>query len=226
MSVTNAISGLVAIGGMFLLGGGVVPQTTGQSLAALAVFLANINIFGGFKVTGEMLNLFRRPGDAKDYSWLYLIPAALFGGACLWTLNTDGIQGFVQAGYLLSSLLCIGAIQGLAAQATARTGNLLGVLGVVTGVGSALLQMGYSQEVLMQWLGLTGGGAAVGLAVASRVTALQLPQTVAALHALVGLAAVAASSASVLQDLGHLDVLHVCCFPIEFFFQVCLGLPC
>lgn len=210
MSVTNAISGLVAVGGIFMLGGGLVPQTPGQCLAALAVFVANVNIFGGFKVTQEMLNLFRRPTDPKDYPWLYLIPAVLFGGACLWVLNTDGLEGFVQAGYLLASLLCIGAISGLSAQTTARSGNMLGLLGVTIGIASALLQVGYSQDVLMQFLGLTAGGAAVGLGIAARVTALQLPQTVAALHALVGFAAAAASAASILETASeHLDSVHV-----------------
>lgn len=209
MSVTNAISGLVAVGGMLLLGGGVVPETPGQGLAALAVFLANINIAGGFLTTQKMLNLFRRPGDPKDYGWLYLLPAVLFGAGCLWAVNSGDADGFVQAGYLLSSLLCIGAISGLSAQATARAGNLIGALGVMTGIGSALLHMGYPHEVLIQYLGLTAAGGAVGLGVAARVTALQLPQTVAALHALVGLAAAAASASSVMQDLDHLSTLHV-----------------
>lgn len=46
MSVTNAVSGVVGIAGMFLLGGGVLPQTGPQLLAAISVFLANVNIFG------------------------------------------------------------------------------------------------------------------------------------------------------------------------------------
>ena len=47
MSVTNAISGMVAVGGVFIMGGGWVPHTIPQAFAALAVLLANVNIFGG-----------------------------------------------------------------------------------------------------------------------------------------------------------------------------------
>ncbi len=51
MSVTNAISGIVAAGGLALMGGGYLPSTTAQVLAASAVFISTINIFGGFLVT-------------------------------------------------------------------------------------------------------------------------------------------------------------------------------
>jgi len=59
MSVTNAISGMVAVGGMFVMGGGYMPQTAPQWLAALSVALANVNIFGGFVITKRMLDMFR-----------------------------------------------------------------------------------------------------------------------------------------------------------------------
>lgn len=59
MSVTNAISGMVAVGGMFVMGGGYMPQTVPQWLAALSVVLANVNIFGGFVITKRMLDMFR-----------------------------------------------------------------------------------------------------------------------------------------------------------------------
>jgi len=59
MSVTNAISGMVAVGGMFVMGGGYMPQTVPQWLAALSVVLANVNIFGGFVITKRMLDSFR-----------------------------------------------------------------------------------------------------------------------------------------------------------------------
>jgi len=59
MSVTNAISGMVGVGGMFIMGGGYMPQTVPQWLAALSVVLANVNIFGGFVITKRMLDMFR-----------------------------------------------------------------------------------------------------------------------------------------------------------------------
>ena len=59
MSVTNAISGMVGVGGMFVMGGGYMPHTVSQWLAALSVVLANVNIFGGFVITKRMLDMFR-----------------------------------------------------------------------------------------------------------------------------------------------------------------------
>jgi len=50
MSVTNAVSGIVAVGGMVLMGGGYFPSTLSQALAATAVLIASINIFGGVRI--------------------------------------------------------------------------------------------------------------------------------------------------------------------------------
>lgn len=62
MSVTNAISGITAAGGLVLMGGGVLPNNTATSLAAIATLVSSINITGGFIITKRMLDMFRRPG--------------------------------------------------------------------------------------------------------------------------------------------------------------------
>jgi NAD(P) transhydrogenase subunit alpha len=58
MSVTNAISGIIIIGGMLQLGGNI--PTVVLVLSFMAVLLASINIFGGFLVTQRMLKMFRK----------------------------------------------------------------------------------------------------------------------------------------------------------------------
>lgn len=58
-SVTNAISGMVGIGGLFILGGGFLPETIPQSLGALSVLLAFVNVGGGFVITKRMLDMFK-----------------------------------------------------------------------------------------------------------------------------------------------------------------------
>merc|ERR1719407_228418 len=60
MAVTNAISGMTAVGGMFAMGGGVLPTTTGETIAAAATGISMINVTGGFLVTKKMLDLFKR----------------------------------------------------------------------------------------------------------------------------------------------------------------------
>ncbi len=58
MSVTNAISGIIVVGGMLQIGGGLASPAS--VLGALAILLAALNISGGFLVTHRMLKMFRR----------------------------------------------------------------------------------------------------------------------------------------------------------------------
>ena len=58
MSVTNAISGIIIVGGLLQAN-----SNTGEAalyLGLAAVFFATINIAGGFLVTKRMLKMFRK----------------------------------------------------------------------------------------------------------------------------------------------------------------------
>ncbi|EPT06057.1 NAD transhydrogenase [Fomitopsis schrenkii] len=208
MSVTNAISGMVGVGGLFVMGGGYFPGTVPQVLGALSVLLASVNVAGGFVITKRMLDMFKRPTDPPEYSWLYGIPAILFTGGFL-TAASTGMSGLIQAGYLTSSVLCISSLSGLASQATARQGNILGMLGVGSGILASLAAVGFPVETLVQFAGVSALGGLFGTVIGRRITAIELPQMVAALHSVVGLAAVLTSIASVLADVGHASTLHL-----------------
>ncbi|HVH98054.1 MAG TPA: Re/Si-specific NAD(P)(+) transhydrogenase subunit alpha [Enhygromyxa sp.] len=58
MSVTNAISGIIIIGGMLQIGGPISEPSV--ILGAIAILVATINIAGGFLVTQRMLKMFHR----------------------------------------------------------------------------------------------------------------------------------------------------------------------
>lgn len=58
MSVTNAISGIIIIGGMLQISGPLNSPTT--ILGAIAILVGTINISGGFLVTQRMLKMFRK----------------------------------------------------------------------------------------------------------------------------------------------------------------------
>ena len=58
MSVTNAISGIIIIGGMLQISGELTAPTT--ILGAIAILVGTINIAGGFLVTQRMLKMFRK----------------------------------------------------------------------------------------------------------------------------------------------------------------------
>ena len=58
MSVTNAISSVIIVGA--LIAAGPTDFSVAKFLGFLAVFLASVNIFGGFAVTERMLSLFKK----------------------------------------------------------------------------------------------------------------------------------------------------------------------
>jgi H+-translocating NAD(P) transhydrogenase subunit alpha len=58
MSVTNAISGIIIIGGMLQISGSSMSATT--ILGAIAILVGTINISGGFLVTQRMLKMFQK----------------------------------------------------------------------------------------------------------------------------------------------------------------------
>jgi len=55
MSVSNAISGQVILGGIFMISS---DNMVTAGLAGLAIFIASMNDFGGFMVTYKMLKMF------------------------------------------------------------------------------------------------------------------------------------------------------------------------
>ncbi|MGF9753711.1 Re/Si-specific NAD(P)(+) transhydrogenase subunit alpha [Microvirga sp. 0TCS3.31] len=57
MSVTNAISGIIVVGAILQAP---VDNLAVQLIAAVAILLASINVFGGFLVTRRMLNMFQK----------------------------------------------------------------------------------------------------------------------------------------------------------------------
>eukprot|EP01083_Nonionella_stella_P145386 455422_1 len=201
MSVTNAVSGITAVGGLVLVGGGVFPTTTTQMLAATAVGLSAVNIGGGFRITHRMLDMFKRPGDPKEHPNLYFIPAAVFGGG-YFLMAGFGPSGYTQLAYLGSSLCCVAGIGGLASQKTARLGNSIGMVGIGTGISTTLFALAATGPQYVQMGTLLGAGAAGGYAIANKAQVTELPQLVAAMHSAVGLAAAITSIASMMNPSG------------------------
>jgi len=212
MSVTNAISGTTALGGLALLSQGWYQMGVVAYAAAASVALSAINIAGGFLMTGRMLDMFRRPDDPPSYEWMYSLPTLGAIAVYAWlTVNGAATAGMHAMVGLTSACLCIGAIWGLSSQETARLGNALGSSGVALGVAATMAPMvpTMSAIALRDCAAVLAGGGAVGLLIAARVAITDLPQLVAAFHSLVGLAAAVTSIASfaahpaAASDLGH-----------------------
>ncbi len=58
MSVTNAISSIIILGG--LIAAGTELNSSSTCLGGLAIFITSINIFGGFVVTQRMLAMYKK----------------------------------------------------------------------------------------------------------------------------------------------------------------------
>jgi H+-translocating NAD(P) transhydrogenase subunit alpha len=68
MSGTNAIHGIVVLGGILLLAEGDIDDAFTKVLLLVAVIFGTINVVGGFLVTDRMLEMFkdRRPATGDD----------------------------------------------------------------------------------------------------------------------------------------------------------------
>lgn len=215
MAVTNAISGMTAVGGMIVLAhgttetSGLIPDSPAHWMGAVATALSFVNIVGGFLITGKMLDLFRRPEDPDDFFEFYLAPSALLlaglGGAWFYGANLENVSGSVG---IAAAVCSIAAIAGLADQKSARTGNVLGIAGVTYGLAATAADMSIAgaAPAAFQQVGLLGGlGGVVGATLASKVGPTELPQTVAAFHSLVGIAAMAGAAGEFLGNAGDLS---------------------
>ncbi|TNN15342.1 NAD(P) transhydrogenase [Schistosoma japonicum] len=207
MSVTNAVSGITAVGGLLLMGGGLYPSSLPECLAASATLLSAINIGGGFVVTQRMLNMFKRPTDLPEYNYLFTIPAAALMGAYGYgalTLPPSLLTDMHHTTYLASSLCCIGALTALSSQKRCRVGNALGVIGVTSGLVTTLGLIQPNIELFTQMGACLTGGSLIGAIAAKRIQVTDLPQMVALFHSLVGAAAVLTCIANYMVEAPHL----------------------
>jgi NAD(P) transhydrogenase subunit beta len=95
--------------------------------------------------------------------------------------------------YLIGSVLFILALKGLASPVSARRGNLLGMVGMLLAV---LTTFAITRNWAVIIVAIAIGGS-VGAFVARRVEMTQMPELVAAMHSLVGMAAVLIAIAAV-----------------------------
>ena len=103
--------------------------------------------------------------------------------------------------YLVAAVLFIFALKGLSSPVTARRGNSLGMIGMALAVATTLVVAHHAVFGLMAGAVLIGGG--IGTLLARRVQMTEMPELVAAMHSLVGLAAVLIAIAAILHTGEH-----------------------
>ncbi len=96
--------------------------------------------------------------------------------------------GFTTAAYVVAAVLFILALGGLSGQESAKRAIWYGIVGMAIAVLATLIGPGHG--LWPASLVLIAGGAAIGYQLATRVQMTQMPELVAIMHSLVGLAAV------------------------------------
>ncbi|MDC0431870.1 NAD(P)(+) transhydrogenase (Re/Si-specific) subunit beta [Paracoccaceae bacterium] len=96
--------------------------------------------------------------------------------------------GFTTAAYVVAAVLFILSLGGLSGQESAKRAVWYGIVGMGLAVGATLIGPGSGLWLLS--LVLIGIGGFIGMQLAQRVQMTQMPELVAAMHSLVGLAAV------------------------------------
>ena len=97
-------------------------------------------------------------------------------------------EGIITMAYLAASILFILALGGLSNQETARRGNYYGMTGMAIALLATMIGIVTANYLLM--FACIGIGGLIGLILAKKVEMTQMPELVAILHSLVGLAAV------------------------------------
>ena len=130
-------------------------------------------------------------------------------------------QGLVTVAYIGATILFILALGGLSNQETARRGNLYGMVGM--GVALLATLFGVVTDNYALLIGALVIGAAIGLILAKRVQMTQMPELVAILHSLVGMAAVFVGFASFADPNVHFIGVEKTIHDIEIYLGVLIG---
>ncbi len=208
MSVTNAISGMVGIGGLFILGEDTSPELSLRLLvrrpccSLLSTCPVASSSPSACSICSDDQPIRRSTPGSTAYRRSCSVAASLpLRPPVPLVLSKPAIWS---APYSASA-----PFRALLLRPRRGMGNMLGMLGVGSGVLASLLAVGFSPEVLAQFGGLAALGSLAGFLIGKRITPTDLPQTVAALHSVVGLAAVLTSIGSVMADLSHVTTLHL-----------------
>jgi NAD(P) transhydrogenase subunit beta len=131
--------------------------------------------------------------------------------------------GIITVSYIIATILFILALGGLSNQETARRGNWYGITGMAIALVATVLGIVTAHFELLLAALVIGGS--VGLIAARRVQMTQMPELVAILHSLVGLAAVAVGFANFMdpQRLTHYTGVELTIHDIETYLGILIG---
>ncbi len=131
------------------------------------------------------------------------------------------ITGIVMAAYLGSMVLFILALGGLSNQETARRGNVYGIVGMAVALLTTYFAAVHANYAVLAGALVIGG--AIGIVLARRVQMTQMPELVAILHSLVGLAAMLVGYANFLGPQTGFAGVELTIHDIETYVGILIG---
>jgi NAD(P) transhydrogenase subunit beta len=130
-------------------------------------------------------------------------------------------SSLITVSYLAAAILFILALGGLKNNQSARRGNLYGMIGMTIAVLVTITAFVTQNHNILIVVMVIGGVS--GFAISRRVKMTQMPELVAILHSLVGLAAVLIGFANFLDTSVHLMGVEKTIHEIEIFLGICIG---
>ena len=130
-------------------------------------------------------------------------------------------EGIVTVAYISATILFILALGGLSHPETARRGNLYGIIGMSIALLATIFGV-VTAHYPMLLAGLAAGGI-IGLILARRVQMTQMPELVAILHSLVGLAAVLVGFVNFLDPAVQYTGVELTIHDVETYLGILIG---
>jgi NAD(P) transhydrogenase subunit beta len=132
-------------------------------------------------------------------------------------------NGILVVSYIIATILFILALGGLSNQETARSGNWYGIIGMAIALAATI--WGIVERAYVELIVALLIGGSIGLIAARRVQMTQMPELVAILHSLVGLAAVAVGFANFMDPgrLAHYSGVELTIHDIETYIGILIG---
>ncbi len=130
-------------------------------------------------------------------------------------------DGLVTVSYIGATILFILALGGLSNQESARRGNLYGMIGMAIAVLATILSDTVTSYVIVIMAMGIGGG--IGYYLAKKVEMTQMPELVAILHSLVGMAAVFVGYANFMDPAASFEGVEKSIHEMEIYVGILIG---
>lgn len=130
-------------------------------------------------------------------------------------------QGLVTMSYVVASILFIFSLSGLSHQETARRGNYYGMLGMAIAILATIFSDSVDSYVILIIALVIGGF--IGTKAANKVEMTQMPELVALMHSLVGMAAVFVGYANFMDSSIELGGVEKTIHEVEIYIGIFIG---